>query len=105
MLAPALLGAGRAERGEGLEEVAWEAEGALRPVAMRGVGGADRGELGEGMPPVLLRVLLTGRAGRAMFGGPPLDGLEGRGRVVAMAGCDVMWIGNGEAAVSGRLAR
>ena len=33
--------------------------------------------------PVLFRVLGTGRAGRATFGGP-LDGRDGRGRVVAM---------------------
>ena len=35
------------------------------------------------MLPVLLRVLLTGKAGKAMFGGP-LDGRDGRGRAVAM---------------------
>ncbi|MBE3048525.1 hypothetical protein IMZ48_39695 [Candidatus Bathyarchaeota archaeon] len=33
--------------------------------------------------PVLFRVLGTGRAGRATFGGP-LDGRDGRGSVVAM---------------------
>lgn len=39
--------------------------------------------LGVGMPPVLLRVLGTGRAGRAMDGGP-LEGRDGRGSVVAI---------------------
>ena len=36
--------------------------------------------------PVLLRVLLTGRAGKAMFGGPT-EGRDGRGSVVVMAAC------------------
>lgn len=56
-------------------------EGVLRPD--RGVPGADLIEGGLGIFPVLLRVLLTGRAGRAILGGPR-DGLDGRGRVVVI---------------------
>ncbi len=74
-------------------------DGARRPLPLRGVlgaveapnegfgklGSAGREVFGGEMLPVLLRVLATGKAGRAMFGGP-LDGLEGRGRAVDMAG-------------------
>lgn len=42
----------------------------------------------EGMPPVLFRVLFTGKAGRAMLGGPS-DGLAGRGNVVVIVCCMV----------------
>lgn len=60
------------------------ADGARRPLL--GVLGADLVELTEGMFPVLFRVLVTGKAGSAMFGGP-LEGRDGRGRVVAIAVC------------------
>ena len=56
-------------------------EGVLKPDL--GVPGADLVPLRLGRLPVLLRVLLTGRAGKAMFGGPK-DGRDGRGSVVAM---------------------
>lgn len=60
-------------------------EGALRP--LWGVLGADFDGLGLGIFPVLLRVLLMGKAGRAIFGGPfdGRDGRDGRGSVVVMA--------------------
>lgn len=38
------------------------------------------------MLPVLFRDLATGKAGKAMLGGP-LEGLEGRGSAVAMFAC------------------
>lgn len=59
-------------------------EGARKPLL--GVAGIDLRELIELMEPifpVLFRVLLTGRAGSAMLGGP-LDGRAGRGSVVAI---------------------
>ena len=52
----------------------------------RGIPGTGLGDGDEGaasMPPVLLRVFETGKAGKAMFGGP-FDGREGRGKVVAI---------------------
>ena len=52
-------------------------EGARRPLL--GVPGADLVE-GVEMAPVLLRVLPTGRAGRAVVGGP-LEGREALGSV------------------------
>lgn len=55
-------------------------EGALRP--LRGVLGADLLE-GDGIAPLLLRVLETGSAGSAMEGGP-FEGRDGRGSVVVM---------------------
>jgi hypothetical protein len=57
------------------------ADGARKPLL--GVVGADLVEIADGMLPVLLRVLVTGKAGSAMLGGP-LDGREGRGSVVAI---------------------
>lgn len=63
-------------------------EGALRP--RWGVFGADLEELRAGIAPVLLRVLLTGKAGRAIFGGP-FDGRDGLGSVVAMAPVGSQW--------------
>jgi hypothetical protein len=73
------LGWGKADIGEGLGGGGrCVVEGARRP--LWGVFGAD---LGDGMLPVLLRVLLTGKAGRAIFGGP-FEGPDGRGSVVVM---------------------
>ena len=60
-------------------------EGALRP--LWGVFGADLEEPRVGIFPVLFRVLLMGKAGRAIFGGP-LDGRDGRGSVVVMASAE-----------------
>ena len=60
------------------------ADGARSPLL--GVLGADFVELTEGIFPVLFRVLATGKAGSAMFGGP-LEGRDGRGRVVAIVVC------------------
>lgn len=93
------FGCGRADVGAGVGGPRF-IDGARRPLPLRGVlgavevpnegfgklGSAGRAVLGGEMLPVLLRVLETGKAGRAMFGGP-LDGLEGRGRAVDMAGC------------------
>lgn len=78
-------------------------DGALR--LLRGVLGAvkepeGRGMLGRGLGngecgevsalPVLLRDLGTGKAGRAMLGGPfDVDGRDGRGNVVAIAAADI----------------
>jgi hypothetical protein len=45
----------------------------------------DLDEFDEGILPVLFRVLLTGKAGRAIFGGP-FEGRDGRGNVVVMIG-------------------
>jgi hypothetical protein len=70
-------------------------DGARRPLPILGVLGAveapcegfgseGRALFGGDTAPVLLRVLATGKAGRAMLGGP-LEGLDGRGRVVDMA--------------------
>lgn len=74
--------AGRADKGEGLGGGGrWDVEGARRPL---GVLGADLVEPGVGIFPVLFRDLLTGKDGRAMFGGP-FDGLDGRGRVVVIS--------------------
>jgi hypothetical protein len=56
-------------------------EGARKP--LRGVDGADLVEIADGMLPVLFRVFEMGKAGSAMLGGP-LDGREGRGRVVVI---------------------
>lgn len=55
-------------------------DGALN---LLGVVGAD---LADGIFPVLFLVLLMGRAGKAIFGGPldGPDGPEGRGRAVVM---------------------
>lgn len=55
-------------------------DGARRPDL--GVACANL-DAGVGKPPVLLRVLPTGRAGRAMVGGP-FDGRDGLGRVADM---------------------
>jgi hypothetical protein len=73
-------GCGRAEVGAGLAGGAKDDEGALRPLL--GVLETDL-FMGVAMPPVLLRVFGMGSAGRAMEGGP-LEGRDGRGRVVAM---------------------
>lgn len=42
------------------------------------------GVVGVGRFPRLFLVLTTGKAGRAMLGGPFVEGLEGRGRAVVM---------------------
>lgn len=81
-VATKLFGWGSAVVGAGLGGGRFAAEGARRPLL--GVPGADRMELTVGMLPVLFRVLLMGRAGRAMSGGP-LEGRDGRGKVVVMA--------------------
>ena len=73
-------GCGSADIGEGLGGGGrWAADGALN--LLWGVLGADL----DGMLPVLFLVLLIGRAGSAIFGGP-FDGPEGRGRAVVMTG-------------------
>lgn len=73
------LGCGSPDMGEGLGGGGrFAADGALS--LLPGVVGADRA---VGMLPVLFLVLLMGRAGSAMFGGP-FDGPEGRGRAVVM---------------------
>jgi len=71
-----VLGAGRAPVGAGRAGGGNAADGARSPVF--GVLGVDR-LVRVGTPPVLFRVLPTGRAGRALVGGP-FDGREGRGR-------------------------
>lgn len=71
--------------GDGLGGARLRVEGVRSPDL--GVPGADLLEVDdEGIFPVLLRVLLTGRAGKAMFGGPT-EGRDGRGSVVVMAAC------------------
>lgn len=73
------LGCGSADMGEGLGGGGrFVVEGALS--LLWGVWGAD---LADGMLPVLFLVLLMGRAGKAMLGGP-FDGPEGRGSAVVM---------------------
>lgn len=73
-------GCGRADVGAGVGGGAKVVEGALKPLL--GVLEADL--LGEVLRfPVLLRVFATGRAGSAIEGGP-LEGRDGRGRVVAI---------------------
>jgi len=69
------LGCGRAPVGAGSAGGGNAADGARRLVF--GVLGVDLLP-GAGSPPVLFRVLLTGRAGRAAVGGPS-DGREGLG--------------------------
>jgi hypothetical protein len=58
-------------------------DGARSPLL--GVDGADLAGVGEGegMFPVLFRVLCTGKAGKAMFGGP-FEVRAGRGKAVAI---------------------
>lgn len=57
-------------------------DGARRPDL--GVPGADLvDDVCVGKLPLLLRVLFTGRAGRAILGGPT-DGRDGRGNVVVI---------------------
>lgn len=69
--------------GDGLGGARLRVEGVRSPDL--GVPGADLLEVDdEGIFPVLLRVLLTGRAGKAIFGGPT-EGRDGRGNVVVMA--------------------
>lgn len=75
------FGCGSAAFGAGEGGTRLIVEGVLRPD--RGVPGADLIEGAFGIPPVLLRVLLTGKAGRAILGGPR-DGRDGRGKVVVM---------------------
>jgi hypothetical protein len=78
---PRLLGCGSAEVGAG--------EGGPRPMegARNELWGSPEAALKElvvGMPPVLLRVFVTGNAGSAIFGGP-IDGRDGRGKAVVSA--------------------
>lgn len=56
-------------------------DGALRPLL--GVDGADFAGAGDEIFPVLFRVLVTGKAGNAMFGGP-FEGRDGLGKAVAI---------------------
>lgn len=56
-------------------------DGARRPLL--GVDGADFAGVASDIFPVLFRVLFTGKAGNAMFGGP-FDGRAGRGNAVAI---------------------
>lgn len=82
-LLTASLGDGSALIGAGFGGAKPMLDGVRRPDL--GVPGADLLELGGlGILPVLLRVLLTGRAGRAMLGGPS-EGRDGRGNVVVMS--------------------
>ena len=74
------LGWGRAVVGTGLGGGGiTDAEGARNP--LRGVLGKDL--VGLGIPPVLLRVLLIGRVGKAMVGGA-FPARCGRGSVVVI---------------------
>lgn len=59
-------------------------EGARRPLLGRLGAPSELKSESVGMAPVLLRVLVLGRAGRALVGGPR-DGLEGRGSEAAMS--------------------
>jgi len=68
-------GCGRAPVGAGLAGGRYVLEGARSPVF--GVAGVNL-LAGVDSPPVLLRVLLTGNAGRAVVGGAS-EGREGRG--------------------------
>lgn len=77
-----VLGCGSAADGAGPGGARLIVDGVRRPD--RGVPGADLIEaVGEGIFPVLLRVLLTGRAGSAILGGPT-EGRDGRGNVVVI---------------------
>lgn len=58
-------------------------EGARSPLFGRLGAVSDLNSESVGMAPVLLRVLVFGKAGRAVCGGPK-DGLEGRGIVAAI---------------------
>lgn len=78
-------GCGKAEVGAGDAGGRKVEEGARSPLF--GVFGVSFGA-GLGRAPVLLRVLPTGKAGRATFGGP-FDGRGGLGSAVAMA--EVCW--------------
>ena len=82
-----LLSWGRAVADTALGRAGKFADGARKPLL--GVAGADLAKVGEGIFPVLFLVLLIGKAGRAIFGGP-MDGLAGRGSVVVIAssGCN-----------------
>lgn len=61
-------------------------DGARRPLL--GVEGADFDGADDGILPVLLRVLVTGKAGNAMLGGP-FVGRAGRGKAVAIVSTEV----------------
>jgi len=74
---------GREEVGAGVDGVEYAADGARRPLL--GVLVADRE--GVASAPVLFLVFGTGRAGRAMLGGP-LEDRDGLGRVVAIVNVD-----------------
>lgn len=79
--ASASFGCGRVEPGIEPAGLRLIDEGVLNPDL--GVPGADLVPNVLGTLPVLLRVLLTGKAGNAMFGGPR-DGRDGRGSVVVI---------------------
>ena len=74
------FGCGRALVGAGLGGGCMATEGARKPLF--GVPGIILAGL-DGMFPVLFRVLVTGNAGSAIFGGPS-EGRDGRGSVVVM---------------------
>jgi hypothetical protein len=80
------FGCGKAAEGAGLGGGGKLTEGARNPLF--GVAGADLVGLGEGMLPVLFLVLLTGKAGNDVLGGPK-EGLDGRGSVVVIAVLDL----------------
>ena len=76
------FGCGSAADGAGLGGARLIVEGVRSPDL--GVPGTDLLDaVGEGIFPVLFRVLLTGKAGRAMLGGPS-EGRDGRGSVVVI---------------------
>jgi hypothetical protein len=62
----------------------FDVEGARRPLLGRLGAASDLKSESVGMAPVLLRVLVLGKAGRALVGGPR-DGLDGRGSDAAMS--------------------
>lgn len=83
-------GCGRADVGAGVDgAVVYTLDGVRRPLL--GVLAPDfEGVAAARRFPVLFRVLGTGRAGRATFGGP-FDGRDGRGSVVVMAVVVTVW--------------
>lgn len=84
LMAETARGCGSADVGAGVVggRNAEEEEGARRPLFGLGVDGLDF-DAGVGRFPVLFLVFGTGRAGRAMVGGP-FEGLAGLGSVVAI---------------------
>jgi hypothetical protein len=76
------FGCGKAAVGAGLGGGGKLTDGARNPLF--GVPGADLVGLSEGILPVLFLVLVTGKAGKDVLGGPR-EGLEGRGSVVVIA--------------------